>query len=76
VIRPYILSTPSEAEEASRHLTDATSLHPIAPDLYPSDGQPIGTMNTYLPHEVARPDQPRSKLETTFRFYSALPTDY
>jgi general secretion pathway protein D len=76
VIRPYILSTPSEAEAASRHLTDATSLHPIAPDLYPSDGQPIGTMNTYLPHDVARPDESRNKLETTFRFYSALPTDY
>jgi general secretion pathway protein D len=76
VIRPYILSTPSEAQEASKRLTDATSLHPIAPDLYPADGQPIGTLNTFLPDEVQRPDQPRNKLETTFRFYDVLPTDY
>ena len=33
VIRPYILSTPLEAEESSKRLTDATSLHPKAPDL-------------------------------------------
>jgi general secretion pathway protein D len=75
VIRPYILSTPSEAQEISKRLTDATSLHPIAPDLYPPDGQPIGTMNTFLPDDVERPKQPRSKLETTFEFYTVTPTD-
>jgi general secretion pathway protein D len=75
VIRPYILSTPSEAQDVSKRLTDATSLHPIAPDLYPAQGRPIGTMNTYLPWEAARPSPPRNKLEAIFHFYTVLPED-
>jgi len=76
VIRPYILSTPSEAEDAGKRLTAANSLHPKTPELNPAPGTPIGTMKTYLPHEVLRPNPPHNQLEQIFRFHSVLPTDF
>jgi len=76
VIRPFILSTPSEAESVGKKFTDSHSLHPLAPNLNPASDQPIGTMNTYLPHEVLRPNPPQNQLETIFQFHSVLPTDF
>jgi general secretion pathway protein D len=76
VIRPYVLSTPSEAEEAGKRIVQASSLHPKAPALFPPTSQPIGTMNTFTPDEVLRPNPPHNELENIFRFHSVLPTDY
>ena len=76
VVRPYILSTPAEAEEVGKKLTDAHSTHPKSSELNPREGEPIGTMNTYLPHEVLRPHPPCNKLEEMLRFHSVLPDDF
>ncbi|MGA2499957.1 MAG: hypothetical protein ABSH20_19640 [Tepidisphaeraceae bacterium] len=76
VIRPYILSTPAEAEAAGKRLIEANSIHPKVPDVYPANGAPIGSMNTYLPHEVPRPNPPRNDLERIFRFHSVLPAEF
>jgi general secretion pathway protein D len=76
VIRPYVLSTPSEAEAAGKRLVQASSLHPKSPDLFPPTSQPIGTMKTFNPDEVLRPNPPHNALENIFRFHSVLPTDY
>ena len=76
VIRPFILSTPSEAELVGKRLLAANSLHPKSPDLTPAPGEPLGTMKTYLPNEVLRPNPPKNQLEQIFRFHSVLPTDF
>lgn len=73
VIRPFILSTPSESEATARAITDANSLHPTAPGLYPPNGAAIGSMGTFLPHEALRPNPPRNQLEKIFRFHSVVP---
>ena len=73
VIRPFILSTPSESEASARAIIEANSLHPIARGLYPPNGAPIGSMGTFLPREVLRPNPPRNQLEKIFRFHSVLP---
>jgi general secretion pathway protein D len=76
MIRPYVLSTPSEAEEAGKRLIAASSIHPKATGLFPPTSQPIGTMNSFTPDEVLRPNPPHNELENIFRFHSVLPTDY
>lgn len=73
VIRPFVLSTPAEAEAAGKRLTDANSLHPKASNLNPAPGEAIGSMRTYLPNEVLRPNPPRNELEKIFHLHSALP---
>jgi len=37
MIRPYVLSTPSEAEEAGKRLIAASSIHPKATGAFPAD---------------------------------------
>ena len=76
VVRPYILSTPAEAEAVGKRVVDAHSTHPKTCELTPPQGEPIGTMNTYLPREVLRPNPPANKLEEVLRFHSVLPEDY
>ena len=76
VIRPYILSTPGEAEEAGKRLTDANSIHPKVPELNPNPNEPIGALNTYLPREALRANPSRNKLEDVFRFHTTLPSDF
>lgn len=73
VIRPFILSTPSESEASARAITEANSLHPIDSKLYPPNGAAIGSMGTFLPREVLRPNPPRNQLEKIFRFHSVVP---
>jgi len=76
VIRPFILSTPAEVQSVAKQVTDASSTHPKAPELYPPDGKPIGGMRTYLPDEVVRPNAPKNDLEKIFQFHAVLPTDF
>ena len=76
VIRPFILSTPSEAEIVGKRLTAANSIHPKTPDLNPAAGEPVGPMNTYLPHEVLHANPPKNQLEQIFQFHGVLPTDF
>ncbi|MEL6895540.1 MAG: hypothetical protein AAFP90_05495, partial [Planctomycetota bacterium] len=66
MIRPYIFNTPADASCTSQWLVDEQSLHPNAPDAR-------GTLGTFSPHEVARPNPPKTPLETIFRFHSVEP---
>ncbi|MEM9825487.1 MAG: secretin N-terminal domain-containing protein [Planctomycetota bacterium] len=69
MIRPYIFNTPNDATCTSQWLVDEHSLHPNAPT-----GE--GTLGTFSPHEVVRPEPPTTPLETIFRFHSVEPKDY
>jgi len=69
MIRPYIFNTPAEATCPSEWLIDEHSLHPNAPT-----GR--GTLGTFSPHEVVRPNPPNTPLETIFRFHSVEPKDF
>jgi general secretion pathway protein D len=76
VVRPYVLSTPNEGQAISKRLTDAVAIHPKASEVYPPPGEPLGDAKTFLPREALRPNPPRNRLETIFRFYSVLPADF
>jgi general secretion pathway protein D len=69
VIRPYVFNTPSEASFASKRVVNELSLHPNALDAQ-------GTLGTFAPHEVVRPNPPTSPLQTIFRFHSVEPKTY
>jgi general secretion pathway protein D len=76
VIRPYVLSTPVEGESLSKRLTESLAIHPKADELYPPAGRAIGPMGAYEKREALRPNPPRNRLETIFRFHSVLPADF
>lgn len=69
MIRPYIFNTPSEASCPSQAVMNALSLHPNAPEAK-------GTLGTFSPHEVIRPQPPANPLQTIFRFHSVEPKVY
>lgn len=69
VIRPYVFNTPTESAHLSKCLLEQVSLHPNAPD-------PRGTLDTFAPHEVVRPNPPLNPLQTIFRFHSLEPKVY
>ncbi|QGJ68949.1 Hypothetical protein PBC10988_6140 [Planctomycetales bacterium 10988] len=69
MIRPYVFNTPSESACLSEALVEELSLHPNAPEAR-------GTLGTYAPHEVVRPNPPRTPLQTIFRFHSVEPKIY
>ncbi len=48
---------------------DLLSLHPNAPEA-------VGTMNTFAPNEVVRPNPPQNPLQTIFRFHHVEPKEY
>ena len=60
VVRPHILSTPSESECISKDLMNQLSLHPNSPDVR-------GTMNTFNKAEVLEPDPPKNLKQDIFR---------
>ncbi len=68
-IRPYIFNCASEATLPSAVVIDQHSLHPNAPEA-------AGTLGTFSPHEVVRPNPPTSPLKTIFRFHSVEPKVY
>jgi hypothetical protein len=59
-----------------RRMTEALTLHPKEPELYPQPGAPLGDLGSYLRSETLRPWPPTNVLERTFRFYSVLPVDF
>ena len=69
MIRPFVLSTPAESEQISKKLTEQLSIHPKAQD-------PTGTLNSFRPDEVPRPNLPKSKLQDLFQFHNVQPADY
>ena len=69
VIRPYVFNTPSEASATSQCVLSTLTLHPNGPD-------PVGTMNTYLPCEVIRPDPDCLRRANLLRFHNVVPAVY
>lgn len=69
VVRPYIFNTPTESANLSQDMLRHLSLHPNAPDAR-------GTLGTFAPHEVVRPNPPTTPLQTIFRFHSIDPKLY
>lgn len=70
LIRPMVLTTPTESTEASKALTESLSIHPnvIKKDL--------STLGTYTPPEVLRPHPPESFLQNIFRVHTINPKDF
>lgn len=69
MIRPYIFNTPAEGAMRSQCLVGEHSLHPNGPD-------PQGTMNTYLPCEVIRPDPECANRACLLRLHNVVPAIY
>lgn len=69
LIRPYVFNTPQESAALSADLIPELSLHPFALD-------PGGSLETFVPEEVLRPDPPQNQLQSIFRFHSVLPKAY
>jgi general secretion pathway protein D len=63
MIRPHVLSTPTESEEVSRRLVRELSLHPNVPDAR-------GTMEAFEPEEVSRAKPREHELRNLFEFHS------
>lgn len=69
MIRPYVFNTPAEAAQRSQCAVSQHSLHPSGPD-------PQGTLNTYLPCEVIRPDPECAQRRCLLRMHNVVPTVY
>ena len=69
MIRPYIFLTPDEGACRSQGVVGGLTLHPNGPD-------PVGTMNTYLPCEVIRPDPECASCARLLRLHSVVPMVY
>ena len=69
MIRPYVFNTPAEAAERSQCFVADHSVHPSGPD-------PHGTMNTYLPCEVVRPDPECADRACLLRMHNVVPAIY
>ena len=63
LIRPYVMTTPAEAEGISEKLLNELSIHPTA-------GRKRGTLDTFSPDDVPRSDEPTGDLHKRFRFHS------
>ena len=68
LVRPFILSTPAEADEIRKKLNSELSIHPKAQD-------PVGTLDTFTPPEVPRPNPPKELKDSIFRLHSVKPGD-
>lgn len=69
VIRPYIFNTPEEAARRSQDVIGLHTFHPNGPD-------PQGTMNTYQPCEVIRPDADCETRAKLLRMHNVVPAAY
>ncbi len=69
LIRPYVFNTPQESAACSAELIPDLSLHPMA-------AEPHGSLQTFAPAEVLRPDPPNTHLQSIFRFHSVRPKAY
>jgi general secretion pathway protein D len=68
LIRPFVMTTPCEAGEASNALVSRLSIHPAGPD--PS------SLGAFTPMEVLRPNPPVTRLQQLLRVHTVLPKDY
>jgi len=69
VIRPYIFFTPVESAMLSRDLMQKLSIHPQSPSAE-------GTLNSFLPREVLRPDPPQNQCQDLFKIFRIVPKDF
>ncbi len=70
MIRPYVLTTPCDADAVSRKMLENVSIHPNVPQ------GGFGSMGTYLPWEVLRANPPQNELQNIFRTSVILPKDF
>ena len=70
MIRPFVLTTPCEAADVSRSMLEAISIHPLVPQ------GGMGSLGTYLPPEVLRPNPPQNELQNIFRTSIILPKEF
>lgn len=69
MIRPYVFNTPAEAAERGQCIVAEHSLHPNGPD-------PRGSMHTYEPCEVVRPDPECADRAKLLRMHNVVPAIY
>ena len=68
LIRPFVLTTPCEARDASKGMIDRLSIHPVGSD--------PNTLGTFTPIEVLRPNPPQNRLQQLLRVHMVTPKDY
>ena len=69
MIRPYIFNTPAEAAQRSQCVVAEHSLHPNGPN-------PHGSMHTFQPCEVVRPDPECAERANRLRMHNVVPAIY
>ena len=69
VVRPLVFTTPLESAASSADLLSELSIHPNAPD-------GLGSLHTFAPDEVVRPDPCVNLQHDMFRFHSVQPKRY
>ncbi len=69
LIRPYVFFTPVESASLSRDLMSQLSIHPMSPE-------PTGSLNTFLPRELLRPNPPQNPKQDVFKIHKILPRDF
>ncbi len=70
LMRPFVLSTTVESNEASRKLVETLSIHPTVTD---GTMSPLGA---FLPHETLRPNPPITDRQRIFRVHTVTPKSY
>lgn len=69
VVKPYVFNTPIESAAVSRELLSELSIHPNSPE-------GSGTLNSFNPIEVLRPNPPINNCQQIFRWHFVTPKDY
>jgi general secretion pathway protein D len=70
MVRPFVLTTPCESKASSHNILEAISIHPLAPQ------GGFGSLGTYTPPEVLRPNPPETPMQNIFRLHTILPKDF
>ena len=67
MVRPYIVSTPGKASTKTQGVLSNLTLHPNGPD-------PHGTMDTFLPCQVVRPEHECTNRAKLIEFHNVRPS--
>ena len=70
LVRPFVLTTPTESCAASKALVETLSIHP---NVVRGD---LSTMGTFTPAEVSRPCPPQTPKQQIFQIHSVCPRSY
>jgi general secretion pathway protein D len=70
LIRPFVLTTPAESQQASKGLLDTLSIHPSA-----ISGD-LSTLGSFTPMEALRANPPMNHWQQIFKVHTVLPKDY